>query len=419
MMCTMSGETKTYKLKLVTWNVGDEEPLADFTDLLDLKTDPLPDIYGIGLQEIVSGEYDAYKNSWTALFNNILAPKGFCLLKAVKMQGLLLVVYIKKEDLLCATHVESEISRAGMGGWWGNKGGVSIRFDLNGVNVIIVNAHLAAHRHNSAERIEDFLTVLDTQKFRDRDVDHILDHDYVFWMGDLNFRIDDLTREGVEKLIEKKDFETLRKKDQLIKCREEGLILCDFEEGQLDFPPTYKFDKGTDTYDSSNKRRVPAWCDRILWQVHDDAFEKITIAAELLEYKSLPFYVLSDHKPVVARFKLKVFPCQKFPAPVTFDVEKCCKAGQNVVVRYKMRKDSELMSSSTDWIGLYKDDFKHLNDYVTYVWARELAEGCPEGVEVTISGRYLSGCRGSYRVAYISKYKDTLLGLSEEFQIVS
>lgn len=56
----------------------------------------------------------------------------------------------------------------------------------------------------------------------------------------------------------------------------------------------------------SDKRRVPAWCDRILWQVHDDAFEKITIAAELLEYKSLPFYVLSDHKPVVARFKLKV-----------------------------------------------------------------------------------------------------------------
>lgn len=64
-----------------------------------------------------------------------------------------------------------------------------------------------------------------------------------------------------------------------------------------------------------------------------------------------------------------------------------------------------------------QDDFKHLNDYVTYVWARELAEGCPEGVEVTISGHYLSGCQGSYRVAYISKYKDTLLGLSEEFQV--
>jgi hypothetical protein len=36
----------------------------------------------------------------------------------------------------------------------GNKGGVSIRFDLNGVNMIFVNSHLAAHMHNSAERIE-------------------------------------------------------------------------------------------------------------------------------------------------------------------------------------------------------------------------------------------------------------------------
>lgn len=38
---------------------------------------------------------------------------------------------------------------------------------------------------------------------------------YVFWIGDLNFRIDDLTQEEVQNLIEKKDFETLRKKDQV------------------------------------------------------------------------------------------------------------------------------------------------------------------------------------------------------------
>ena len=39
----------SFRLKLVTWNVGYEEPAGDFTDLLDLKADPLPDIYGIGL----------------------------------------------------------------------------------------------------------------------------------------------------------------------------------------------------------------------------------------------------------------------------------------------------------------------------------------------------------------------------------
>ncbi|XP_062579807.1 inositol polyphosphate 5-phosphatase K-like [Saccostrea cucullata] len=414
----MSGETKTFSLKLVTWNVGDEEPLADFTELLDLKADSLPDIYGIGLQELVSGEFAAYKNSWTTLFTDILGPRGFCLIKAVKMQGLLLIVFIKREYILSVTHIESEISKAGMGGWWGNKGGVSIRFDLNGVNLIIVNCHLAAHMNNSAERIEDFFTILDTQKFRDKDVDHIFDHDFIFWMGDLNFRIDNYTREEVEKYIEKKDFETLLKQDQLVKCREEGLIFCDFEEGKIDFPPTYKFDKGTDDYDSSAKKRVPAWCDRILWQVHEDAFEKITLSADLLEYRSVPFYVLSDHKPVVATYKVKVFPCQRFPAPVTFDVEKCWKAGQSATVKYKMKKDSELMSSSRDWIGLYKSDFKHLHDYVTYVWAKEYAERSPEGVEVTFPGRYLSS-PGTYRVAYISNYKDTLLGISEEFKIVT
>ena len=34
-------------------------------------------------------------------------------------------------------------------------------------------------------------------------------------MGDLNFRIDDLTREEVEKYIKQKDFDTLMKKDQV------------------------------------------------------------------------------------------------------------------------------------------------------------------------------------------------------------
>lgn len=32
-----------------------------------------------------------------------------------------------------------------------------------------------------------------------------------------------------------------------------------FEEGPLIFPPTYRYDVGTDSYDTSEKSRIPAW----------------------------------------------------------------------------------------------------------------------------------------------------------------
>ena len=37
---------------------------------------------------------------------------------------------------------------------------------------------------------------------------------------------------------------------QLKKYQDEGRILVDFEEGQIDFDPTYKYDIGTHRFDS-------------------------------------------------------------------------------------------------------------------------------------------------------------------------
>lgn len=38
-----------------------------------------------------------------------------------------------------------------------------------------------------------------------------------------------------------------------------GIVFAGYHEGPLLFRPTYRYDIGTDTYDTSEKMRVPAW----------------------------------------------------------------------------------------------------------------------------------------------------------------
>lgn len=70
-----------------------------------------------------------------------------------------------------------------------------------------------------------------------------------------------------------------------------------YTEGPINFRPTYKYDPGTDNYDSSEKQRAPAYCDRILWKG-----SRIT----QLAYNSVMDIRQSDHKPVYAVFRVSI-----------------------------------------------------------------------------------------------------------------
>lgn len=53
---------------------------------------------------------------------------------------------------------------------------------------------------------------------------------------------------------------------QLLAEKQEDRVFSGFSEGPLNFAPTYKYDPFTNVYDTSEKDRAPAWCDRILFR---------------------------------------------------------------------------------------------------------------------------------------------------------
>lgn len=72
--------------------------------------------------------------------------------------------------------------------------------------------------------------------------------------------------------------------------------------GPLTFDPTYKYQPGTDVYDTrpDKKIRAPAWCDRVLWKTHPGA-----LSVQQLDYRCAQLNP-SDHKPVSALFSCGV-----------------------------------------------------------------------------------------------------------------
>ncbi|XP_036954759.1 phosphatidylinositol 4,5-bisphosphate 5-phosphatase A isoform X1 [Acanthopagrus latus] len=433
---TQAQTVEDFRVHIITWNVGSATPPDDITSLLGLNVgDGNTDMYIIGLQEVNSMINKRLKDvlftdQWSEVCMERLSPFGYVLVTSQRMQGLLLLVFAKYFHLPFLRGVQTETTRTGLGGYWGNKGGVSARMSVFGHTICFLNCHLPAHMENSEQRMEDFESILQQQQFEGQAATGVLDHDVVFWFGDLNFRINDLEMQVVKSAIDNNKFPMLWEKDQLNMAKDSETVLEGFQEGPLKFPPTYKFDTGTNTYDTSGKKRKPAWTDRILWRLRATApagtalsagkrgsMSGLTSGVKVTQhyYRSYMEYTVSDHKPVSSIFTLQ-FPYKVDVPLVTIMVEDEWNSIADAVAKFKVMPN--FARSSWDWIGLYKVGFKHHKDYVGYVWAKqEEADFQRQEHQVTFTEEELPKGSGDFILGYYSNNMSTIVGVTEPFQI--
>lgn len=263
--------------------------------------DELPDLYLIGFQELVEltpGQIlnadQARKVFWEKHVSRCLNTRGeYVLLRSGQLVGTALMLYVKKTEVLYIKNVEGATKKTGLGGMAGNKGGVAVSFQFANTSFCFITAHLAAGEKNLEERHQDYKTLSSGLTFSRGK--KIKDHESIIWLGDFNYRIS-LPNEKCRGLVEKGDFETLFQYDQLNSQMMKGETFPYYDEMMIKFPPTYKFNNGTDVYDTSEKARTPSWTDRILSRGSN---------LRHLSYGSAPL-MFSDHRPVFATFAASI-----------------------------------------------------------------------------------------------------------------
>ncbi|XP_029875271.1 synaptojanin-1 isoform X13 [Aquila chrysaetos chrysaetos] len=308
----------------------DAPKLAGIHEFQDRKSKPV-DIFAIGFEEMVELNAGNIVNAsttnqklWAAeLQKTISRDYKYVLLASEQLVGVCLFVFIRPQHAPFIRDVAVDTVKTGMGGATGNKGAVAIRMLFHTSSLCFVCSHFAAGQSQVKERNEDFVEIARKLSFPMGRM--LFSHDYIFWCGDFNYRID-IPNEEVKDLIRQQNWDPLIAGDQLINQKNSGQIFRGFLEGKINFAPTYKYDLFSDDYDTSEKCRTPAWTDRILWRrrkwpfdrsaedldllnasFHDDSNVPYTWNPGTLLHYGRAELKTSDHRPVVALIDIDIF----------------------------------------------------------------------------------------------------------------
>jgi hypothetical protein len=330
-------------LSVVTWNLGEaafSEKEASFLKKFRKGKSTLgSDLVLIGAQEcedIKPRRTEGHRSRHLRRVGIQMLGQDYVPLAIHSLGGIQMALYCHSDVLGDVEMISIADVTCGVGNVFHNKGAIGVYLTMKRVSgkggiakssrILIATGHLAAHVKNVDARNGDFKRIISELEAQapprflrpkrnpdgspsDCDGSHLLNSmDHVFFAGDLNYRID-LPREYVERcIIDIKDnqlndrhkevdglMNKLLRRDQLLQTIASGRAFSQFSEGKITFLPTFKFDKGTQNYDTSHKQRVPAWTDRILFRSNK---------VKVLEYQSVPDALHSDHRPVFGTFQV-------------------------------------------------------------------------------------------------------------------
>ena len=216
-----------------------------------------------------------------ACINVLGGPENYMVV-ARDMWEMLIVIFVRSEQARHISVVETASEATGLsiakkwtGKQLGNKGAVAIGFRWYDTPLCFIGSHLAARPERVGKRNANYQQIIEKLSMkmgqdlcvggqrgkgsnRAPQLTHVFDH--IFWMGDLNYRLDHDYARAVQH-ASRGAWKSLRAADQLQREMRSGRAFAGFREGPLDTCPSYRWQKAMAF---SNKRgQSPSYTDRI------------------------------------------------------------------------------------------------------------------------------------------------------------
>ncbi|KAM8934831.1 phosphatidylinositol polyphosphate 5-phosphatase type IV [Pelodytes ibericus] len=298
------------RIFIATWNMQGRKELPESLDdlLLPSQDGFAQDIYVIGVQE---GSPD--RREWEIRLQETLGPH-YILLNSSGHGVLYISIFIRRDLVWFCSEVEFGTVTTRIVSKIKTKGALAASFTFFGTSFLFINSHFTSGDGKVCERVLDYKKIIeglelprnipDTKPHHSNSRDVTSRFDNVFWFGDFNFRLNK-DRTGVNCILQHKpqsDMSPLLRYDQLIKEMSNGSIFKGFEEAEIQFLPTYKFDIGCDSYDTTSKQRTPSYTDRVLYK------SRLKDDIRPVKYASCSLVKTSDHRPVFGLFEVQIRP---------------------------------------------------------------------------------------------------------------